>query len=67
VSIGLVQKLDSGFTARKHFPATFQFREFVELGGLMSYGPNLPDMFRRAATYVDRILKGAKPADLPID
>jgi putative ABC transport system substrate-binding protein len=51
------------FTVRKHFPAVFQFREWVELGGLMSYGPNLTDMYRRAANYVDRILKGAKPAE----
>jgi putative ABC transport system substrate-binding protein len=55
------------FTARNHLPAVFQFREFVELGGLMSYGPNLPDVFHRAAGYVDRILKGANPADLPIE
>jgi len=48
-------------------PAIYQFREFVETGGLMSYGANLAERYHRAATYVDKILKGSKPADLPIE
>src|SRR3954452_20989049 len=52
--------------AQHRLPAIASFREFVEVGGLLSYGPNLRDSYRRAATYVDKILKGAKPADLPV-
>ena len=53
--------------ARSRLPAMYGFREPVEAGGLVSYGPSLSDMFHHAATYVDKILKGAKPADLPVE
>jgi putative ABC transport system substrate-binding protein len=54
--------------AAKHgLPAMYNAREYVDVGGLMAYGANLPDLYRRAATYVDKILKGAKPADLPVE
>ena len=52
---------------RYRLPTSFYEREFVEAGGLMSYGPNLAEMFRRSAYYVDRILKGTRPADLPVE
>jgi ABC-type uncharacterized transport system substrate-binding protein len=52
---------------KSRLPAIYDRREYVEDGGLMSYGVSQPDLFRRAATYVDKILKGAKPADLPVE
>jgi putative ABC transport system substrate-binding protein len=52
--------------ARHRLPAVYPFRIFVTSGGLISYGPDIIDQFRRAATYVDRILKGEKPAELPV-
>jgi putative tryptophan/tyrosine transport system substrate-binding protein len=53
--------------AEKRLPALYSARELVDAGGLMSYGPNLADLYRRAATYVDKILKGANPAGLPVE
>ena len=52
--------------SRSRLPAMYSQKEFVEDGGLASYGPDLVDIFRRAAAHVDKVLKGAKPGDLPV-
>jgi putative tryptophan/tyrosine transport system substrate-binding protein len=53
--------------AKNRLPAVYPWREFVDAGGLMAYGPSIADLYRRASTYVDKILKGTKPADLPVE
>jgi putative tryptophan/tyrosine transport system substrate-binding protein len=57
----------AALAAQSRLPAMYDWRMYVDAGSLMSYGPSLPDLYRRAATYVDKILKGAKPADLPVE
>jgi putative ABC transport system substrate-binding protein len=57
----------STLAAFARLPTMHDIREFVEAGGLMSYGPNFPDLYRRAAEFVDKILRGAKPADIPVE
>ena len=67
---GLLQanrKLIVQLAAEHRLPAIYRSKEFIEVGGLMAYGPSYPDLYRRAATYVDKILKGAKPGDLPVE
>ena len=56
-----------GMAFKQHLPGMYPTRQFAEEGGLMAYGPLIGDLYRRAATYVDKILKGAKPADLPVE
>jgi putative ABC transport system substrate-binding protein len=53
--------------AKHRLPAMYNNREFVDAGGLMTYGVSYPDLYRRAATFVDKIFKGVKPADLPVE
>jgi putative ABC transport system substrate-binding protein len=61
------QKRIVGFALKSRLPSTYSFREAVDAGGLMYYGADLPASYRRVAYYVDKILKGAKPADLPVE
>jgi len=66
-TFGSLQRQISELAIKNRVPAMYGDRAFAESGGLLSYGPNIPDLYRRAATYVDKILKGAKPGDLPIE
>jgi putative ABC transport system substrate-binding protein len=61
------EKRVADFAIANHLPSLFHLPEFVRVGGLLSYGPDRSDLFRRAATYVDKILKGANPSDLPVE
>jgi ABC-type uncharacterized transport system substrate-binding protein len=61
------QKRTAGFALKSRLPSMYFTSEYVEAGGLMSYGADRVDSYRRVAYYVDRILKGAKPADLPVE
>ena len=61
------QKRIIGFALKSRLPSMYNYREAVDAGGLMYYGADLADSYRRAAAYVDKILKGAKPADLPVE
>ena len=65
--LGVAKNAIADFTAQHRIPAISMFRNFAEAGGLMSYGPNQPEYYRRLPVYIDKILKGAKPADLPIE
>ena len=65
-SIDVRRDLIIALAARHKLPAVYVERNFVTAGGLISYGPDLVDQYRRAASYVDRILKGEKPADIPV-
>jgi putative ABC transport system substrate-binding protein len=66
-TFGILQERIAQWAIKNRLPAMYGQREFTEAGGLVSYGPTIADLFRRAATYVDRIVKGAKPADLPVE
>ena len=63
----LTENGSSDFALKSRLPSMYGRREFVDAGGLMSYGADIADSYRRVAYFVDRILKGAKPADLPVE
>lgn len=65
--VRLNRKVIVGLAAKNRLPVMYPERRFTEAGGLMSYGPSLPDLYRRTAFYVDKILKGANPANLPVE
>jgi putative ABC transport system substrate-binding protein len=65
--ISINQQRIVAFAAKNRLPAIYPYSEVIDAGGLMFYGVSFSDLFRRAATYVDKILKGAKPADLPVE
>ena len=65
--VGPYRQLIATFALENRLPSILSLRDYAESGGLMSYGPSLPEIYRRAASYVDKILQGAKPADLPIE
>jgi putative ABC transport system substrate-binding protein len=67
-SFNIVRRREIAELALKHrMPSVYDMREFVEAGGLMAYGVNVPALYRRAATYVDRIVRGARPGELPVE
>jgi putative ABC transport system substrate-binding protein len=61
------RQLIAEFAVNNRVPSILAMRDYAEWGGLLSYGPSLPELFRRAASYVDRLLKGTRPSDLPIE
>jgi putative ABC transport system substrate-binding protein len=65
-TVTIQHKLIVSLAAKHRMPVVYPYRFYVEAGGLASYGPDLANLYRRAASYVDRILKGEKPADLPV-
>jgi ABC-type uncharacterized transport system substrate-binding protein len=61
------RQLIAEFAVKNRVPSILAMRDYAEWGGLLSYGPSLPELYRRAASYVDRLLKGTRPSDLPVE